>query len=331
MVARRPLLGSLLGTGLALPFIRPAGAQPAATDWPSRAVRVIVPFPPAGSTDVMTRIYCEQLQSRLGQNFVIENRPGAGGNIGMDAIAKSPADGYTLGMATIGHFSINQYLYSRMPWEIDRDFVAVALTYELPNVVVVSSQHCPARTLSEFIAWSRARPNGITYGSPGVGTTAHLSGALMAARLNLNAEHVPFRGAAQIIPAMLSGDLTVAVDNLASYIPIIQEGRMRAFAVTGAERWPSLPDLPTMAEAGMPDFVITSWAAMVAPAATPRPVVDRLNAALKAVAEDEAMQRRALQAGTKLLWSTPEGAAARGKSERPMWQEAVRITGARAD
>ena len=137
--------------------------------------------------------------------------------------------------------------------------------------------------------------------------------------------------ALSLTPAMLSGDLTCAIDNLASYVPIIQEGRMRAFAVTGAERWPSLPDLPTMAEAGMPDFVITSWAAMVAPAATPRPVVDKLNAALKAIVEDEAMQRRALQAGTKLLWSTPEGAAARGKGERPMWQEAVRITGARAD
>ena len=325
MIARR----TLLGAGLALPLIRTAAAQSA--EWPSRAVRVIVPYPPAGSTDVMTRIYAEQLQGKLGQNFVIENRPGAGGNIGMDTIAKAAPDGYTLGMATIGHFSINQYLYARMPWDIDRDFVAIALTYELPNVVVVSSQHCPARTLAEFIAWSRARPNGITYGSPGVGTTAHLSGALMASRLNLNAEHVPFRGAAQIIPAMLSGDLTVAVDNLASYIPIIQEGRMRAFAVTGAERWPSLPDLPTMAEAGMPDFVITSWSALVAPAAVPRPIVDKLNAALKTIAEDEAVQRRSLQAGTKLLWSTPEGATARGRGERPMWQEAVRITGARAD
>jgi tripartite-type tricarboxylate transporter receptor subunit TctC len=324
MIARRPLLGA----GLALPFIRPASAQ---GEWPNKTVRIIVPFPPAGSTDVMTRIYAEQLQQRLGQNFVIENRPGAGGNIGMDAIAKSPADGYTLGMATIGHFSINQYLYSRMPWDIDRDFVAVALTYEMPNVVVVSSQHCPARTLSEFIDWTRARPQGISYGSPGVGTTAHLSGALMASRLKLNAEHVPFRGAAQIIPAMLSGDLTVAVDNLGSYIPVIQEGRMRAFAVTGAERWPSLPDLPTMSEAGMPDFVITSWAAFVAPAATPRPIVDKLNAALKAISSDEAVQRRALNAGTKLLWSTPEGAAERGVKERPMWQEAVRLTGARAD
>jgi tripartite-type tricarboxylate transporter receptor subunit TctC len=325
MIARRPLLGA----GLALPFIRQASAQTG--EWPNRTVRVVVPYPPSGSTDVMSRIYAEQLQQKLGQNFVIENRPGAGGNIGMDAIAKSAPDGYTLGMATIGHFSINQFLYSRMPWDIDRDFVTVALTYELPNVVIVSSQHCPAKTLQEFIAWARERPQGISYGSPGVGTTAHLSGALLTHRLKLNAEHVPFRGAAQITPAMLSGDLTVAIDNLASYIPIIQEGRMRAFAVTGAERWPSLPDLPTMEEAGMPDFVITSWAAFVMPAGTPRPVVDRLNATLRTIAEDPVQQRRALQTGTKLLWSTPEAAVERGKGERPMWQEAVRLTGARAD
>jgi len=325
MVTRRPFLVA----GLALPFIRTARAQ--GTDWPSRTVRIVVPYPPSGSTDVMSRIYGEQLQQRLGQNFVVENRPGAGGNIGMDAIAKSAPDGYTLGMSTIGHFSINQFLYARMPWDIDRDFVAVALTYELPNVFIVSSQYCPAKTLAEFIAWARERPNGITYGSPGVGTTAHLSGALFANRLKLNAEHVPFRGAAQITPAMLSGDLTCAIDNLASYIPIIQEGRMRAFAVTSAERWPSLPDLPTMAEAGMPDFVVTSWSAMVAPAGTPRPIVDRLNGALKTITEDETQQRRAMQTGTKLLWSTPEGASERGRRERPMWQEAVRLTGARAD
>jgi tripartite-type tricarboxylate transporter receptor subunit TctC len=329
MIARR----SLLGAGLALPALRPAAAQSNTQSggWPDRPVRIIVPFPPAGSTDVMTRIYGEQLQQRLGQNFLIENRPGAGGNIGMDAIAKSQPDGYTLGMATIGQFSINQFLYSRMPWDIDRDFLPVALTYELPNVVVVSSQHCPAATLQEFTAWARARPRGISYGSPGVGTTAHLSGAIFAQRLDLNAEHIPFRGAAQIIPAMLSGDLTCAIDNLASYLPIIQEGRMRAFAVTDATRWPGLPDVPTMAEAGMPDFVITSWAAMVAPTGTPRPILERLNATLRSITEDEGMKARALRAGTRLLWSTPEGAVERGRRERPMWQEAVRLTGARAD
>jgi tripartite-type tricarboxylate transporter receptor subunit TctC len=324
MTARR----SLLGASLALPFIRPASAQ---GSYPDRPVRIIVPYPPAGSTDVLTRILAEQLQQKLGQTFVVENRAGAGGNIGMDAVAKAAPDGYTIGSATIGHFSINQYLYQRMSWDMDRDFTPVALTWELPNVAVVSSQHVPARTLQEFIAWARTRPNGISYGSPGVGTTPHLSGALFASRLQLNAEHIPFRGAAQTVPAMLSGDVTIAIDNLASYVPIIQEGRMRALAVTSAERWPTMPDVPTMAEAGIPDFVVTSWAAFVLPAATPRPIVDRLNGALREIAASESIQRRFLQGGAKALWSTPEDAAARGKRERPMWQEAVRISGARAE
>ncbi|HEY8612640.1 MAG TPA: tripartite tricarboxylate transporter substrate binding protein [Roseomonas sp.] len=324
MISRRPLIGA----GLALPFIRPALAQ---SDWPNRVVRIVVPYPPAGSVDVLSRILAERLQQRLGQNFVIENRAGAGGNIGMDAVAKAANDGYTIGAATIGHFSINQYLYSRMPWDIDRDFVPVSLTWELPNVFVVSSQHVPARSLGEFITWAKQKQGGLSFGSPGVGTTPHLSGALFNGRAGLNADHVPFRGAAQTIPAMLSGDVTFALDNLSSYVPVIQEGRMRALAVTSAERVPSLPDVPTMAEAGMPDFVVTSWAAFVMPAGTPRPIVDRLNGALRAIMEDESVKSRFQQVGAKAIWSTPEAVTERGHKERPMWQEAVRISGARAE
>jgi tripartite-type tricarboxylate transporter receptor subunit TctC len=324
MIARRPLLGA----GLALPFIHPVAAQGA---WPSRTVRIVVPYPPAGSTDVLTRILAERLQQQLGQTFVIENRAGAGGNIGMDAVAKAENDGYTIGSATIGHFSINQYLYSRMSFDSDKDFAPISLTWELPNAFVVSSQHVPAKTLQEFIAWAKQKRGGLSFGSPGVGTTPHLSGALFNARAGLTADHVPFRGAAQTIPAMLSGDVTFALDNLSSYVPVIQEGRMRALAVTSPERVPSLPDVPTMAEAGIPDFVVTSWAAFVFPAGTPRPIVDKLNAAMKAVAADEAVQRRFQQIGAKALWSTPEAVTERSHKERPMWQEAVRISGARAD
>jgi tripartite-type tricarboxylate transporter receptor subunit TctC len=324
MIARRPLLGA----GLALPFIRPASAQGA---WPSRTVRIVVPYPPAGSTDVLTRILAERLQQQLGQTFVIENRAGAGGNIGMDAVAKAENDGYTIGSATIGHFSINQYLYSRMSFDSDKDFAPISLTWELPNAFVVSSQHVPAKTLQEFIAWAKQKRGGLSFGSPGVGTTPHLSGALFNARAGLTADHVPFRGAAQTIPAMLSGDVTFALDNLSSYVPVIQEGRMRALAVTSPERVPSLPDVPTMAEAGIPDFVVTSWAAFVFPAGTPRPIVDKLNAAMKAVAANESVQRRFQQIGAKALWSTPEAVTERSHKERPMWQEAVRISGARAD
>ena len=323
MIPRRGLLGGLL----ALPSV---AALAQGSGWPDRPVRLVVPFPPAGSTDVLSRILAEGLQRKLGQPIVVENRPGAGGNIGMDTVAKAAPDGYTFGAATIGQFSINQFLYSSMPWDMDRDLTPVSLTWDLPNVVVVPAQ-LPVRDLAGFIAWAKAKRGGISFGSPGVGTTPHLSGEIFRSRLGLEAQHVPFRGAAQTIPAMLAGDVDLAIDNLPSYASIIQAGQLRALAVTSATRWPSLPDVPTMAEAGVPDFVITSWAGFVAPKGTPAVAVQGVNAALRAVAQDEAVQQRFLQAGAKALWSTPEALTERSHKERPMWQEAVRISGARAD
>jgi tripartite-type tricarboxylate transporter receptor subunit TctC len=319
---------SLLGAALAAPLATPALAQ---APWPNRPVRVIVPWPPGGSTDVLCRLLCEQLQQRLGQSFLIENRPGAGGNIGADALAKAAPDGYSMAPLTLGAWHINQFLYARLPFDPQRDFQPISMHWELPNVVVVSAAHNPATTLAEFIAWAKAQRNGASYGSPGVGTTAHLSGAMFTSRLGIDGTHVPFRGAAQIIPAMLSGDLNVAIDNLASYIPVIQEGRVRALAVTGAERWATLPNVPTMAEAGVPDFVVTSWCAMAFPAGVPGPILERAATAMREIGQDPAVQDRFLRAGAKCVWSTPAEVTARVARERPMWQEVVRISGARLD
>src|SRR5215510_6975033 len=302
-----------------------------ATSWPDHPVRIIVPYPAGGSTDVLARIYADNLKDRLGQPFVIENRPGAGGNIGIDLVAKSAADGYTVGAATIGHFSINQFLYARMPFDPERDIVPISLTWDLPNVAVVPSQHVQAKTLAEFIAWAKARPDGVTYGTPGVGTSPHLSAALFSTRTGIKAVHVPFRGAAQTIPAMLAGDVTFAIDNLASYISVIEGGQMRALAVTSAERWPTLPNVPTMAEAGLGDFVVTSWAAFVLPNGAPRAVIDKFSAAIKDIAAEPAMKARFLAAGARILSSTPEAALAHAAKEREIWREVVRISGAKAE
>jgi len=327
MIQRR----SLLGAALALPALGAAAqTTPAASRWPERPVRLIVPFPPGGSTDVLSRVLGDALTRRLGQSVVIENRPGAGGNIGIDAVAKAPPDGYTFGSATVGQFSINQYLYASMPWDMDRDLAPVALTWDLPNVLVVPAQ-LPVRTVAEFVAWAKAKRGGTSFGSPGVGTTPHLSGEIFRNRMGLEAQHVPFRGAAQVIPAMMAGDIDFAVDNLPSYVSIIQDGRLRALAVTTAERVPGMPDVPTMAEAGVPDFVITSWAGFVAPAGTPLAIIDRLNAAQREVVRDEAVRARMAQAGATPLWSTPEDLTARSHKERPVWREAVRISGAKAE
>lgn len=324
LVTRRTLLrGAAAATALG---VTPGLAQNAG-NWPDHPVRLIVPYPAGGSTDVLFRILAEKLKDKLGQSVVVENKPGASGNIGIDQVAKSPPDGYAVGGATVGHFSINQFLIAKMPFEADKDLVAPSLTYELPNVAVVAANHVPAKTLQEFVAWAKARPNGISIGSPGPGTTPHLSGVLFAARTGVNAVHVPFRGAAQTIPAMLSGDVTFAVDNLASYISQIESGAMRALAVTSAQRWPTLPDVPTMAEAGVKDFVVTSWAAYVVPVATPPAIVNKLSAIHKEIATDETMQKRFLAAGGRLLNSTPAEAKAFAAKETKMWQEVVRLSG----
>jgi tripartite-type tricarboxylate transporter receptor subunit TctC len=262
----------------------------------------------------------------FGQPFVIENRPGAGGNIGIGTVTSSTPDGYTIGAATIGHFAINQFLYSSMPYDPERDMIPATLTWDLPNVFVVASDHVPAKTVTEFLAWAKQKGN-VSFGSPGVGTSPHLSGVLFAKRSGLDAVHVPFRGAAQTIPAMLSGAVDFALDNLASYLSLIQSGKMRALAVTSAQRWPTLPDVPTMAEAGVKDFVVTSWAAFVLPTATPRPIVDKLAGAMKQIAADVAMQKRFLVAGARILSSTPEEAIAFAAKERAMWKDVVALSG----
>ncbi len=322
MIPRRPLLAA----GLLAPLAAPAIAQP---QWPERTVRVIVPWPPGGSTDVLGRIMAERLQAVTGQSFVVENRSGAAGNIGAEAIARSAPDGYTMGPLTLTVWAIHMFLYDRMPFNPDTDLQPISMHWELPNVLAVPTQHVPARTAREFIEWAKGRRQGVSYGSPGVGTSPHLSGALFASRNALDATHVPFRGAAQTIPAMLSGDVTFAIDNLASYVPVVQDGRMRALAVTSAERHPSLPDVPTMAEAGIPDFVVTSWCAYGFPAGVPRPILDRASGLMRDIAADPAFQERFIRAGGRALGSTPEQVWERARRERPMWQEMARITGAR--
>ena len=323
---RRHILASMAAAGA----FAAMGARGADSRWPDHPVRIIVPYPPGGSTDVLSRILAERMKEIFGQPFVIENRPGAGGNIGIAAVTGSPPDGYTIGAATVGQFAINQYLYERMPFDADRDVVPVSLTWEFPNVFVVASEHCPAKTLPEFLTWAKARGN-VVYGTPGVGTTPHLSAALFVTRNGLHATHVPFRGAAQTIPAMLAGDITFALDNLASYTSQIEAGKMRALGVTTADRWPTLPDVPTMTQAGQADFVVTSWGCFIVPAGTPRPIIERLADAMKDIAADATVQQRFLIAGAKCVASTPAQAAERGVKERPMWKEMVRISGAKVE
>lgn len=327
MIDRRTLLGAAAFAGtLALPAIsRAQGA------WPQRPVRLVVPYPPGGATDVLARLYAEQMSRTLGQPVVIENRPGASGNIGIDAVAKASPDGYTIGAGTVSNFSINQYLYKNVPYDIERDLKPIALGWEFPNIAVVAPNKVPARTLAEFIAWAKAKPQGITYGSTGIGTTTHLSSALFFSRIGVEAVHVPYRGASQTIPALLNGDVDFALDGVASYLGLVEGGQMRALAVTSAERWPQLPEVPTMQQAGMEDFVVTVWGGFVAPAGVPDEVIGKLNAALKQVVDDPAQRDRFARVGAKPIWTTAAQASERAARERPMWQALVKTSGAQAD
>src|SRR5215468_10451884 len=324
--SRREVLTSIA----AVSAMAVTGAHGEDVRWPDHPVRIIVPYPAGGSTDVLSRILAERMKEIFGQPFVIENRPGAGGNIGIAAVTGSAPDGYTIGAATIGHFAINQYLYSKMPFDAERDMIPVSLTWELPNVFVVPTDYVPAKTLAEFLAWAKKKGQ-ISFGSPGAGTTPHLSGVMFVKQTGIDAIHVPFRGAAQTIPAMLAGDVNFAIDNLASYVPVIQSGKMRALAVTSAKRWPTLSDIPTMDEAGIKDFVITSWAAFVVPSGTPRPIIDKLSAAQRRIAAEQSVQERFPTAGARVLSSTPEGAIAFAAKERAMWKDVVAASGAKVD
>ncbi|MFC3127407.1 Bug family tripartite tricarboxylate transporter substrate binding protein [Pseudoroseomonas globiformis] len=328
MLNRRHMLAAL---GLAAPAIIAGRGASAQAAWPTRPVRMVVPYPPGGATDVIARLYAERIGQTLGQPVVIENRPGASGNIGVDAVAKSPADGYVIGTATVSNFSINQFLYTNVPYNTEKDLLPIALGWEFPNIAVVAPKQSKATTLQEFIEWARARKNGITFGSTGIGTTTHLSSAMLFSRLGIETIHVPYRGAAQIVPALLNGEIDFAMDGVASYQGLLDGGEIRALAVTTGERWPSLPDVPTMAESGLEDFVVTVWGGFIAPAGTPAPVVEKINAALRAVTEDKAQQERFMKVGARAVWSTPEDAAARAAAERPMWRKVIQDSGASAD
>ncbi|HEY5380537.1 MAG TPA: tripartite tricarboxylate transporter substrate binding protein [Pseudolabrys sp.] len=321
--SRRTFLQAAAGA-----WVFTVGGAQAQTVWPDHLVRIIVPYPAGGSTDLLARILADRLKTMFNQSIVVENRPGAGGNIGIAVVTGSAPDGYTIGAATIGHFAINQFLYKNMPYDPERDMIPATLTWELPNVFVVAADHVPAKTVTEFIAWANERGK-TSFGSPGVGTSPHLSGVMFVNRTKLDSVHVPFRGAAQTIPAMLSGDVTFAIDNLASYISFIKSGKMRALAVTSAQRWPTLPDVPTMAEAGLNNFVVTSWAAFVVPAGTPRSIIDKLAAAMKTIAADPDIQNRFQVAGARCISSTPEQAIAFAAKERAMWKEVVALSGAK--
>jgi tripartite-type tricarboxylate transporter receptor subunit TctC len=324
MTTRRDFVLAGLAGGLAPQVLAQAG------NWPEGPVRIIVPFTAGNASDVLTRMIAERLQARLGQTFLVENKVGAGGLIGMEAVRNAKPDGSTIASATIGTLSINQFLYSKMPHDPETDFAYASLIWENCNVFVVAPQH-PAKAMQELIAWSRAQPKGASIGSAAVGTSPHLAASLFRARTGIPATVIPFPGGGQSLTALIAGNTDFAIDNIASCLPLIRAGRVRALAVTSDYRWPTLPDVPTTAEAGVKDFVLMSWGALVLPKGTPAAIVNKLSATVQAIAAEPALQQRFMDAGAKLVASTPAQTHAFAASERVKWKEAVQVSGAKLD
>ncbi|MFC7734513.1 Bug family tripartite tricarboxylate transporter substrate binding protein [Roseomonas sp. GCM10028921] len=309
------------------------GGGQGAGGYPARPVRVVVPFAPAGTTDVAARILAERLQSRMGQPFTIENRAGAGGNIGSDVVAKAEPDGYTLLMQTISSGAINYTLYGdRMPYRPE-ELTEVGLLIRVPNVIFVTNS-LPVRTLGELVAYAKANPNRLNIGSSGAGTSLHVTGELLKMEAGISMAHVPFRGAGPMMAEVMAGRVEVAVDNLPSAIGHIRDGRLRALAVTTRERTPALPDVPTTAEAGLPGVEATGWFGIQAPARTPRPIVERLGAEIDAIVKEPATWARLADLGGMKPDLTPDGGTAPAaftafvRSEIARWGEVVRKSGA---
>ena len=316
---------AILAAACAALFASAAEAQ----SWSEKPVRIVNPFPAGGASDTLTRVMADQLGRKLGQTFVVENITGASGNIGMDVGYKAAPDGYTVISATIGTLSVNQFL-GKLSYEPEK-MTYVSTFWSNCNVVFTSAAHNPARTLREFIAWGKAQPKGISFGSSGVGTTPHLAGELFKLRTGIPAVHAPTRGGPQTVALLLGGEISMSIDNIASYAAQIAGNQVRMLATTCPERWPTLPDVPTMAEAGMPDFVLTSWGAMVMPPNTPAAIADKMSRAMAEIAADPEIQKRYMGAGARITSSTPQQTRDFAAAERKRLGEVVLVSGAKAE
>jgi len=306
-----------------------SGSAQAQDVYPSKPLRLILPFPPGGGTDILGRLLAERLAANLGQPVVTENRGGAGGNVGAEAAARAAPDGYSL-VLVAPSLAISPTLYSKLNYDPVKDFAPIALVASVPNVMITHPS-VPANNLQEFIALARSKPGGMNFGSGGSGTSNHLAGELLNLTAGIKLVHVPYKGVNLAMNGVLAGEVHLAFIGIPVPAPHIKAGRLRALAVLARERSPILPDVPTAEEAGLGNFDVTTWYGILAPAGTPRPIINRLNAELvKIMRNPEVTERLALMA-TDPLTSTPEEFGAYLQAEIAKWGDVVRKAGLRAD
>jgi tripartite-type tricarboxylate transporter receptor subunit TctC len=313
-------LGLIALTAMSIEF---ATSQADAQGYPNRPIRMIAPFPAGGLVDVLARAVGEELSKALGQPVIVENKPGAGGNIGADIVAKAEGDGYTLLMTSPGIQSINQFLYKSMPFDPDKAFAPISLVADMSMLVVVHPK-TNVKTLAELIAAARANPGKLTFGSAGVGTTGHLGQALLTHVAKINLTHIPYRGAAPSVTDLIAGQIDGVVDNPPTVMSHIRAGTITPLAVAAKERLAVLPDVPTSAEAGLPGWEASSWFGVVAPAATPPDVIRRLHTEIAKAVRQPSMEKFTTQSGARMVGNTPEEFAALIADERRKWGEIIK-------
>lgn len=314
---------SVLATVLATAFAAPAAH---AETFPARPIRIVVGFPTGGAPDTLARIVSEKISPSWGQPVVVDNKPGAGGNIGAEAVARAPGDGYTLALGTVGTHSINGAVYSKLPYDMVKDFAPVILLATTPNVLVVHPG-VPARTTAELIALAKAKPGALTFGTPGIGTSPHVAGELFNTVAGVKITHVPYKGRAMAIPDLLGGHITMMFDNLPSALPVIKEGKLRALGVTSLKRSASAPDIPTLAEQGLNGFQADSWFAIFVPATTPKDVIAKLNTELNRIFTLPDVQAKLKTLGLDPVLGTPDALASFQKAEIAKWAKVVKDSG----
>ena len=327
----RPIRRLLVAALAAAALLAPAAgfAQAGAAAYPSKPIHIVVTFSTGGAPDILARLIGEKLQTTWVQPVIIDNKPGAGGNTGADAVAKSPPDGYTIVVGTVGTHSINGALYTKMPYDMVKDFTPVTLLATTPNMLVVNND-VPAKNLKEFIELGK-KAGKMTFASSGSGTSIHVSGELFKTMTGIDMEHIPYKGRATAIPDLLGGRVTMMFDNMPSSLQLVREGKLRALGVTSAKRSQAAPEIPTIAEQGLPDFEAVSWFALFAPAGTPKPIVDKLQAEVKKILSTPDVSKRLAESGLEAVGSTADELAAYQRTEIAKWAKVVKDSGAKVE
>jgi tripartite-type tricarboxylate transporter receptor subunit TctC len=327
MATRRSVLTVIAGAGAALPMamIGPARAQ---QDYPSRAIRMIVPFPPGGPIDTMARLVGEELSASVGK-VVVENRAGGGSTIATKYVAQQPADGYTLMFGSSGSLAVAPALYSSLDIDPRKAFTPIAMVALLPHVFVVNND-VPAKSIAEFVAYCKANPGKVNFGA-GLGTPPHLLSTLFKTDAHIDAVYIPYNGSAQSVTDLLAGRTQFTIDGLVTLYPLIKAGKVRALAIARGERWPALPDVPTLVESGYPDFVLDAWTGVVAPAGTPNAIVEKLNAAINAGLQTPAAQESLAKLSAVANLGTPADFKKFLADQMQKWGAIVKLANARID